>query len=102
GDWTNIPRAREVTAMQVQRGGDVVLGNAGVGTRGVLDASQTGKAKFIGYATDWAADAPDIVLTSVILDIPGWYEALAKDVADGTVEPKIYTFGAETFTVMPL
>lgn len=102
GDWTNIPRAREVTALQIQRGADVVLGNAGVGTRGVLDASQTGKARFIGYATDWAQDAPDIVLTSVILDIPGWYEALARDVDGGTVEPKIHRFGAETFTVQPL
>lgn len=102
GDWTNIPRAREVTALQIQRGADVVLGNAGVGTRGILDASQAGKAKFIGYATDWSQDAPDIVLTSVILGISGWYEALAKDVVGGKVEPKIHTFGAETFTVMPL
>ncbi|MGS1096771.1 BMP family protein (plasmid) [Aquamicrobium terrae] len=102
GDWTNIPRAREVTALQIQRGADVVLGNAGVGTRGILDASQSRKARFIGYATDWAEDAPDIVLTSVILGIDGWYDALAKDVVAGKVEPKIHTFGAETFKVMPL
>ena len=102
GDWTNIPRAREVSALQIQRGADVVLGNGGVGTRGILDASQSGKAKFIGYATDWAEDAPDTVLTSVVLGIDGWYDALAKDVTAGTVEPKIHTFGAETFKVMPL
>lgn len=102
GDWVNIPRAREMTALQIQRGADVVLGNAGVGTRGILDASQSDKVKFIGYATDWAEDAPDIVLTSVILGIDGWYEALAKDVAANTVKPEIHTFGAETFTVMPL
>ena len=102
GDWTNIPRAREVTALQIQRGADVVLGNGGVGTRGILDASESGNAKFIGYATDWSEDAPEIVLTSVILGIDGWYDALAKDVAAGTVEPKIQVFGADTFTVMPL
>jgi len=102
GDWTNIPRAREVTALQIQQGADVVLGNAGVGTRGILDASQSGKAKFIGYATDWAEDAPDIVLTSVILGIDGWYDALAKDVVSGKVEPTIHRFGAQSFSVMPL
>lgn len=102
GDWTNIPRAREVTALQIQRGADVVLGNGGVGTRGILDASQSGKAKFIGYATDWAADAPDTVLTSVILGIDGWYDALAKDVLAGKVEAKINRFGAQSFKVMPL
>jgi basic membrane protein A len=102
GDWTNIPRAREVTALQIQRGADVVIGNAGVGTRGILDASQSGKSKFIGYATDWAGDAPETVLTSVILNIPGWYDALAKDVAKGKVEPKINEFGVKTFSVMPL
>ncbi|CAI2936635.1 BMP family protein [Aminobacter niigataensis] len=102
GDWTNIPRAREVAALQIQRGADIVLGNAGVGTRGILDASQSGKTKFVGYATDWAVDAPETVLSSVILDVAGWYDALAKDVASGKVEPRINEFGAKTFSVMPL
>ena len=29
GDWSNVPRAREVTAMQIERGADIIVMNAG-------------------------------------------------------------------------
>ncbi|MDN5843412.1 MAG: BMP family protein [Alcaligenaceae bacterium] len=102
GNWTDVPRAREVTDLQIRGGVDVIIGNAGDGTLGILDAAKTSKVKFIGYATDWSADAPDTVLTSVLLGMEQWYDALAKEVESGEVEPGINTFGVESFTVMPL
>ncbi|MER1967258.1 BMP family protein [Castellaniella sp. GW247-6E4] len=102
GNWTDVPRAREVTDLQIRRGADVIIGNAGDGTLGILDAAKTSKAKFVGYATDWSADEPNTVLTSVLLGMDQWYDALAKEVQSGKVEPKINIFGVDSFTVMPL
>lgn len=102
GNWTDVPRAREVTESQMRQGADVVAGNAGNGTLGILDAVKSNKGKFVGYATDWSQDAPDTVLTSVLLGVDQWYEHLAKDVEAGKVEPKINIFGVDSFTVTPL
>ena len=99
GDWVNVPRAREVSALQIQRGADVIVANAGNGTRGILDAAETGKAVTIGYATDWYPDSNAGVLTSLLMNIPGWYAALAKDYAAKNLQPQIVTFGLESFAL---
>lgn len=99
GDWANVPRAREVSALQIQRGADVIVANAGPGTRGILDAAEAGKATTIGYATDWYPDSNTAVLTSLLLNIPGWYAALAKDYAAKNLKPQIVTFGLESFAL---
>ncbi|WP_112323636.1 BMP family protein [Oceanibium sediminis] len=101
GDWTGIPRAREVSVLQIQQGADIVIGNAGVGTRGILDAVQSTETQFVGYATDWTEDAPETVLTSVLMNIPSWYEQLAQDVESGALTPRIELFGAESFALTP-
>ncbi len=99
GDWVNVPRAREVSALQIQRGADVIVANAGNGTRGILDAAEAGKAVTIGYATDWYPDSNAGVLTSLLMNIPGWYAALAKDYAAKNLQPQIVTFGLESFAL---
>jgi len=99
GDWVNVPRAREVSALQIQRGADVIVANAGNGTRGILDAAEAGKAVTIGYATDWYPDSNAGVLTSLLMNIPGWYAALAKDYAGKNLQPQIVTFGLDSFAL---
>jgi hypothetical protein len=36
----------------------------------------------------------------VLLNIPGWYAALARDFATRSPERRIVTFGAETFSLV--
>lgn len=102
GNWTDVPRAREVTDLTIRRGADVIIGNAGDGTLGILDAAKNSGAAFVGYATDWSADAPDTVLSSVLLGVNHWYDALAKEIDSGKVEARINWFGVDSFTVVPL
>jgi basic membrane lipoprotein Med (substrate-binding protein (PBP1-ABC) superfamily) len=99
GNWADVPRAREVSALQIQRGADVIVANAGPGTRGVLDAAEAGKAVTIGYATDWYPDSNTAVMTSLIMNIPGWYALLAKHVAAKDTKARIVTIGPETFSL---
>lgn len=99
GDWSNVPRAREVTAMQIERGADIIVMNAGGSTRGVLDAVETAGVQCVGYATDVYAESEKSVLTSVLMNIPSWYEALARAVAEGRTEARIENYGPDTFTL---
>ncbi len=100
GSWVDVPRAREISALQLQRGADVLIANTGPATRGILDAAESAKGHVIGYATDWYPDSSQAVLTSVLLNIPGWYAALAKDFAGRAPQRRIATFGAETFSLV--
>lgn len=99
GDWSNVPRAREVTALQLERGADIIVMNAGGGTRGVLDAVESANALSIGYATDLYAESKKAILTSTLMNIPNWYEDLAKTIADGKTEARIVDYGPATFTL---
>lgn len=99
GDWVNVPRAREVTALQIERGADIVVMNAGGGTRGVLDAVESAKALSVGYATDLYAESNKAILTSVIMNIPNWYEELARTLTAGKTAARIENFGPATFTL---
>jgi basic membrane protein A and related proteins len=99
GSWVDVARAREVSALQFQRGADVIVANAGPATRGILDAGEAAKGWIIGYATDWYADSHAAVLTSVLLNIPTWYAALARDFAGRAPQRRIVTFGADTFSL---
>jgi basic membrane protein A len=100
GSWVDVPRAREIAALQLQKGADVLVANTGPATRGILDAAESAKGHVIGYATDWYPDSNQAVLTSVLLNIPGWYAALARDFATRSPERRIVTFGAETFSLV--
>lgn len=99
GDWTNVPRAREVTALQLERGADIIVMNAGGGTRGVLDAVEEANALAIGYATDLYAESNQAILTSVLMNFSVWYEDLARAMASGKPDPEIVHYGPDTFTM---
>lgn len=99
GDWVNVPRAREVSASQLNRGADVIVMNAGGGTRGVLDAVESAKALSVGYATDLSGESKDGILTSVIMNIPNWYSDLGQAIADGSLKAEILEYGPATFDI---
>lgn len=99
GDWGNVPRARELAALQVRRGVDVIVANAGPATKGILEAAEDAKSHIIGYATDWYRDSPSSVLTSVLMNIDHWYLKLGADYAGGKLRREIVTFGPDTFSL---
>lgn len=99
GDWVDVPRAREVTAMQLGRGADIIVMNAGAATRGVLDAVESANALSVGYATDLHSESPKAILTSVIMNIPQWYEDLAKAVDAGDTKPHLKVYGPQSFSL---
>lgn len=99
GDWVNVPRAREVTAMQLNHGADIVVMNAGGGTRGVLDAVESANALSVGYATDLYKESNKGILTSVVMNIPTWYDDLAQAIANGDTDAKIRNYGPASFTL---
>lgn len=97
GSWVDVPRAREVAALAIRRGADIIVVNAGPSTKGVFEAAESAKVLTIGYATDWYADSPSSVLVSLLLNIDQWYARLGTEYAAGRLEKRIYNIGPEVF-----
>lgn len=99
GDWVDIPKHRELTALQIRQGADVIFTVTGPATTGVFEAAEAGNAKVIGYAADWYNDAPKAVLTSVLVDKKRMYVDMANQFKSGTLEKKIVMCGPEYFSI---
>lgn len=99
GDWVDVAKHSEVTRLQTDQGADVIFAVTGPGTKGVLDGAEAGGAWVVGYAADWYADAPDVILTSIIVDTPPMYRELAEAFQAGTLTKGIYQLTAVNFTL---
>jgi len=99
GDWVDIPKHREITELQIQQGADVIFTVTGPATTGVFEAAEAGGAKVIGYAADWYDDAPNAVLTSLIVDKKRMYVDMANQFLSDTLEKKMVMCGAEYFSI---
>jgi basic membrane protein A len=96
GDFDDLPKARELAALHIRRGADVVFTIQGPPTTGVLEAAEAGRARAIGYAVDWGGESRSAV-TSVLMHHNRWYETLAQDFLAGRLDRRHVVFGAETF-----
>lgn len=97
GDWVDVAKHRELAALQIQQGADVIFPETGPGTLGCYEAAQAGGAKIVGFAWDMYEDAPKVMLTSVIINKPRMYKDLAEQFMSGKLEKKIVNCGAEYF-----
>ncbi len=97
GDWVDVAKHRELAALQIQEGADVIFPETGPGTLGCYEAAKAGGAKIIGFAWDMYEDAPEVIITSVIFDKPRMYRDLAEQFMAGTLEKKIVHCGPEYF-----
>jgi basic membrane protein A len=97
GSWVDVPKAREVGALAIRRGADIIVVNAGPSTKGVFEAAEAARVLTIGYATDWYTDSPSSVLVSLLLNIDRWYAMLGTEYGTGRLERKIYNIGADVF-----
>lgn len=101
GDWVDLPKHKEVTNLQVQKGADVIFPETGPGTTGVLEAAEAGNAKVIGFAADYYDDAPKVILTSALIDKAKMYKQMAEAFSNGTLKKQIYPVGFDFFGAAP-
>lgn len=68
---------------------DIIVQVADLTGRGVISAAQKHEVKVIGTVADQAMLAPEITLTSVMMDTPGYMEMIVQHIMDGTFEEEL-------------
>ncbi len=93
GNWEDVGAAKEAAKAQIQQGADFLIHNADAAGLGVFQAAQAGNAMVFGTNKNQNDIAPDVVLASAVIDIPGAFLRVAREVQAGTFRAAITKLG---------
>lgn len=85
GNWDDASAGRELALAQIRQGADLIFQNADAAGLGVFQAArQAGGVYVFGSNSDQNAVAPDVIVGSVVIDLPRAFTGIAREVRDGT------------------
>lgn len=93
GTLTDADRAKEVALGYTKQGYDVLCASANNAGLGVIQAADEAGVYAIGYNADQYSQAPDSVVVSVLRNFEGMFDNVFQEIAAGTFEAKIYSYG---------
>lgn len=100
GNWDDASAGKEQALAQIGRGVDVIFQNADAAGLGIFQAArETKKAYVFGANSDQNTVAPEVVLGSVVIDLPHAFLLVAKEVQSGTFKPRVISLGMQTDVV---
>ncbi len=96
GSFDDVVKAKEMATAAIKDGADIVYGNCGMGTTGVIEAAKENNTYAIGSVVDRSPLAPDLVLTSNILDNGRYLTLTIEGLVNGNLEwGKAYVMGVK-------
>jgi basic membrane lipoprotein Med (substrate-binding protein (PBP1-ABC) superfamily) len=100
GNWSDASAGKEHALAQIGRGADVIFGNADAAGLGVFQAAkESGRVRIIGANSDQAHVAPDVVIGSVVIDLPHAFLSVAQEIKAGGFVPRVISFGTKSDVV---
>lgn len=100
GNWSDASAGKEHALAQMARGADVIFGNADAAGLGIFQAArESRRVRVIGANSDQSHVAPEVVIGSVVIDLPHAFLTVAEEVKAGTFTPRVVSFGAKSDVV---
>ena len=99
GNWDDVSAGKEQALAQIGRGADVIFQNADAAGLGVFQAARERHVYAIGSNANQNAVAPDVVLGSVVIDLPRAFLRIARSVKDRTFRGQVVRFGLDSKVV---
>ena len=100
GSWEDASAAKEQALAQIQRGVDIIFQNADAAGLGIFQAARESKGVSVFGANANQNDvAPDVVIASVVIDLPHAFLLVARSVHDKTFTAHVLRLGSETQVV---
>lgn len=96
GSFDDVVKAKEMATAAIKDGADIVYANCGLGTTGAIEAAKENNTYAIGSSVDRSSLAPDLVLTSNILDSGRYITIAVEGLINGDLEwGKVYVLGVK-------
>jgi basic membrane protein A len=99
GSWEDTALAREATLAQINRGVDFIFHNADAAGPGVFQAVSENRDKGVyafGSNKDQNGEAPEVILASAAIDIPGALLKIAKEIQSGNYQTGVTRFNLKS------
>ena len=91
--WSDIAKGKEIGASMIEGGADVLFAYANQAGLGTLMAAQEAGKKFIGFASDQNASAPDLIPGSVVYKYDQLYLFVVGEFIKGQLPADVMTAG---------
>jgi basic membrane protein A and related proteins len=100
GNWDDVGAGKEQALAQIGRRADVLFQNADAAGLGVFQAAKESRGVYVfGANADQTALAPNVVLGSVVIDLPHAFLQVAREVKEKRFRPRVISLGAESDVV---
>lgn len=93
GNFDDVGAAKLATLSLINAGCDFIFHQANEAGRGVFQACQERKVRCFGSNKNQNDMAPDVIVASAVLDVPGAFIYMASLVRDHKFKPQIYWLG---------
>jgi basic membrane protein A len=95
GNFDDAGAAKLATLSLINAGCDFIFHQANEAGRGVFQACEERKVRCFGSNKNQNDMAPDVIVASAVLDVPGAFIYMAKLVRDHKFKPQIYWLGRQ-------
>ena len=100
GNWDDASAGKEQALAQIGRGADIIFQNADAAGLGIFQAArETKSVRVFGANSDQNGVAPEVVLGSVVIDLPHAFLLVAREVQAGSFQPRVISLGMKTDVV---
>ncbi|HVS33250.1 MAG TPA: BMP family protein [Thermoanaerobaculia bacterium] len=93
GNFDDVGAAKLATLSLINAGADFILHQANEAGRGVFQACSERKVRCFGSNKNQNDIAPDVIVASAVLDVPGAFVRMATQVRDGKFVPRVQYLG---------
>jgi basic membrane lipoprotein Med (substrate-binding protein (PBP1-ABC) superfamily) len=95
GNWEDASAGKEQAIAQIRQGSDFIFQNADAAGLGIFQAARESKRVAVfGANVDQNSVAPDVIIGSVVIDLPHAFLAVARDVKDGRFRARVLRLGS--------
>jgi basic membrane lipoprotein Med (substrate-binding protein (PBP1-ABC) superfamily) len=95
GNWDDASAGKEQALAQIARGADIIFQNADAAGLGVFTAAREKHVYAFGANANQNGVAPDVILGSVVIDLPKALLRIAREVQNGTFVGRVVNLGVK-------
>lgn len=93
GNWDDVSAAKELALTQIGKGADIIFQNADAAGLGIFQAAKEKKVLVFGANSNQNHVAPEVVIASVVIDLPKAMLMIAREVKDGSFKGRVIDLG---------
>ena len=104
GNWDDAAAGKEQALAQIAQGADLIFQNADAAGLGIFQAAREKKGVWVfGSNSNQNPVAPDVVIGSVVIDLPHAFLTVAREVKEKRFTPRVIELGtaSEVVTYVP-